>query len=66
MQFGTVCAEAGFDGEWTATNQQRSQQRQVQVEANIATTANPNRPTQYRTITATQTQQHAEQEAEER
>lgn len=60
-------SEAGFSEEWTSTNEERSRQRQVEVQANIVT--NPNRPTEYRTVTtpptAAQTQYH-DQEAEER
>lgn len=58
--------EAGFSEDWTSTNEERSRQRQVEVQANIAT--NPNRPTEYRTVTApqAQAQSHQELEAEER
>lgn len=57
--------EAGFSEEWTSTNEERSRQRQVEVQANIVT--NPNRPTEYRTVTTPPTQtQFSDQDAEER
>lgn len=58
--------EAGFSEEWTSTNEERSRQRQVEVQANIGN--NPNRPTEYRTVTTppTQAQQYSDQDAEER
>lgn len=62
-----VLSEAGFSQEWTANNEQRSRQRQVEVQANV--TNNPNRPTEYRTVTAPQSppnNANNEQEAEER
>lgn len=56
---------AGFSEEWSATNEERSRQRQVEVQANI--TSNPNRPTEYRTVTAPQQPQPQQEiEAEER
>lgn len=60
-----IFTEAGFDGEWSASTESRSRQRQVQVEANVA--SNPNRPTEYRTVTASShPQPSADPEAEER
>lgn len=56
--------EAGFSEEWNSTNEERSRQRQVEVQANI--TNNPNRPAEYRTVTAPQAQSQQEVEAEER
>lgn len=57
--------EAGFSEEWTSTNEERSRQRQVEVQANIGN--NPNRPTEYRTVTTPPTQtQFSDQDAEER
>ncbi|XP_031618436.1 presenilin homolog isoform X2 [Contarinia nasturtii] len=56
--------DAGFSQEWTSTSEERSRQRQVEVQANIA--SNPNRPTEYRTVAAPQAQPHPELEAEER
>lgn len=55
-------SEAGFSEEWSASNEERSRQRQVEVQANIA--SNPNRPTEYRTVTAPQQQQQPQQELE--
>lgn len=57
--------EAGFSEEWASTSDERTRQRQVEVQANIVN--NPNRPTEYRTVTTPPTQtQFSEQEAEER
>lgn len=56
--------EAGFSEEWSATNEERTRQRQVEVQANI--TNNPNRPTEYRTVTAPPAPSQQEMEAEER
>ncbi|XP_055322545.1 presenilin homolog isoform X2 [Sitodiplosis mosellana] len=59
---GTI---TGFSEEWSSTNEERSRQRQVEVQANIA--SNPNRPTEYRTVTAPQQPPpQQEMEAEER
>lgn len=59
-----IISESGFDEEWAATSEERSRQRQVEVQANVA--SNPNRPTEYRTVTAPQGQPMQELEAEER
>lgn len=65
--FDFIVSEAGFSEEWASTSDERSRQRQVEVQANVVN--NPNRPTEYRTVTTppTQTQtQYADQDAEER
>lgn len=62
MLFSCEFVEAGFSEEWSNTNEERSRQRQVEVQANITT--DPNRPTEYRTVTTPQTQAHHEPEEE--
>lgn len=58
-------SEAGFSEEWASTSEERTRQRQVEVQANVAN--NPNRPTEYRIVTTPPAQtQNPEQEAEER
>lgn len=56
--------DAGFSEEWSASTEDRSRQRQIEVQANIA--SNQNRPTEYRSVTAPQPHPHPEFEAEER
>lgn len=55
---------AGFSQEWHSNAGERTQRRQVEVQANIDN--NPNRPAEYRTVTTAQTETHPEFEAEER
>lgn len=62
--FQSLFLAAGFSETWQSTTGERSQRRQVEVQANIDN--NPNRPAEYRTVTTAQTQSHPEFEAEER
>lgn len=59
-------SDAGFTEEWSTTSDERTRQRQVEIQANVS--GNPNRPMEYRTVTATATHQqpNPEPEAEER
>lgn len=56
--------ESGFTQDWASTAAQRTAARQVEVLANNA--ENPNRSTEYRTVTTTQPQpQFPEEDPEE-
>lgn len=59
-----ISVAAGFSQEWHSNAGERSQRRQVEVQANIDN--NPNRAAEYRTVTTAQTEAHPEFEAEER
>lgn len=62
MKFYCLDEEAGFTEQWAETSQERTQRRQIEVQANIS--SNPNRSTEYRTVAteAQQTQQIVEEE----